>query len=287
MNQLSLDQPQEISVGVGLRSQHHEDFLLQTPKTVSWVEVISENFMPWKKDGWGSDIEILKRIRQNLPVALHGVSMNLGSASPLDRDYLERLKKLITVIEPTVISDHLSWTGVGNLNSHDLLPLPYTSEALENIIGKIQKAQDFLGRKMLIENPSSYLEFSASEIPETEFIKTVVKRTGCSLLLDVNNVFVCSVNHGFAPETYLRELQGCDIGQLHLAGHTNMNGHLIDTHDQPVAPEVWNLYRIAFELYGPKPTMIERDDHIPSWGELESELANIKEVAHGASIIAS
>jgi uncharacterized protein (UPF0276 family) len=265
----------DLGIGVGLRPAHRPMFLDHPPASVSWVEVISENYMPWEKEGFGKSFQTLSEIRKNYPVFLHGVSLNLGSIDPLDPHYLSRLKQLVDQIEPFIISDHLSWSGINGEVLHDLLPLPYTQEALELISSKIDQVQNYLGRRILIENPSTYLEFKNSEMSEVEFINLILNKTDCGLLLDVNNVYVSSVNHGFDPKTYLNSIPSARIGQIHLAGHSNMGGYLIDTHDEPVCQEVWDLFRYAVELYGTKSTMIERDDHIPEWKVLELELLKI------------
>lgn len=264
--------------GVGLRPAHHRQFLEVRPATVSWVEVISENFMPWKGQALGRSFQTLSRIREDYAVALHGVSLNLGSVDPLDFDYLGRLKTLVDAVDPMLVSDHLSWTGVNGENVHDLLPLPYTEEVLQLVARKIDQVQNFLGRRILVENPSTYLEFRASEMSEPEFIVSLLKLSDCGLLLDVNNVYVSSVNHGFDPIDYLEKIPSERIGQIHLAGHTKKNGYLIDTHDAPVCEEVWELYRWSMDHFGLKSTMIERDGNIPDWNELEQEILKIGEI---------
>lgn len=264
----------DLGVGVGLRPAHRSIFLESPPKSVSWVEVVTENYMPWEKEGWGKSFQMLSRIRKNFPVALHGVSLNLGSVDTLDPHYLFRLKQLVNQIEPVIISDHLAWTGINGETLHDLLPLPYTQEALNNIIFKIDQVQNYLGRRILIENPSSYLEFKNPEMSEVEFLKQVLKAADCGLLLDINNIYVSSVNHGFNPKEYLKEIPGDRVGQIHLAGHSDQGDHLIDTHDAPVDPKVWDLYNYSLELFGVKSTMLERDEKIPEWSELEIELLN-------------
>ncbi|MGZ3772933.1 MAG: MNIO family bufferin maturase [Pseudobdellovibrionaceae bacterium] len=268
----------DLGTGVGLRPAHYSDFLNKTPSSVSWVEVISENFMAWQgSDGTlGRAFQTLQKIRKNLPVALHGVSLNLGSADKLDMDYLKRLKDLADKIDPVIISDHLAWTGVNGKNIHDLLPIPYTEEALKLIVEKIEIVQNLMGRRILIENPSSYLEFNQTEIPEWEFISTLIKKADCGLLLDINNVYVSSVNHGFDPRTYLKNIPQEQIGQIHLAGHSVMDGYLIDTHDTPICAEVWDLYRWSVSQFPSISTMVERDGNIPEWNELEEEILKIK-----------
>ncbi len=270
----------DMGVGVGLRPAHHSDFLEQRPSSVTWIEVISENYMPWQNQTFGKPFHTLSRFREDYPVAMHGVSLNIGSVDPLDFDYLSRLKALIDAIDPFVVSDHMSWTGMNGQNLHDLLPVPYTEEALNLILQKLARVQDYLGRPILLENPSSYLEFRGSEMSEPEFLQKIVKSSGCGLLLDINNVFVSSVNHGFDPFDYLRQIPGERVGQIHLAGHSKMDGFLIDTHDAPVCDEVWDLYSWYISQIGRRSTMIERDGHIPEWQELEKEILRIGAI-HG------
>ncbi len=253
--------------GLGLRKPHYQDFL-ERPVPVDFVEVISENFMI----GGGRPLDILRRVRERHDVALHGVSMSIGSADGVDRDYLARLKALVDLVDPLFVSDHLCWTGVEGFNAHDLLPLPYTREALDCVCANVSLAQDRLGRTMLIENPSSYVTFAASEMTEWEFLEALCARTGCELLLDVNNVFVSAANHGFDPLDYLAGIPASRVRQIHLAGHSRKGSMIIDTHDAPVCDPVWALYRHAIAGLGPVATMIERDDAIPPLGELLAEL---------------
>jgi uncharacterized protein (UPF0276 family) len=253
--------------GLGLRREHYRDFL-ETDIAVDFVEVISENFMV---DG-GQPRHILRQVRERHPVVLHGVSMSIGSTDGLDRDYLRRLRALANEIEPLFVSDHLSWSRIGRFNSHDLLPLPYTEEALAIVCNNISMAQDALGRSMLLENPSSYIAFEGQAMTEWEFLCEMSHRTGCGLLLDVNNVFVSASNHGLDAHAYLRGIPADRVRQIHLAGHTQGADLLIDTHDQPVCTDVWALYAEAVSLLGPVATMIERDDNIPPLAELLDEL---------------
>ncbi|MGZ3797677.1 MAG: MNIO family bufferin maturase [Pseudobdellovibrionaceae bacterium] len=269
---------EDLGVGVGLRPAHHSQFLNKKPTPVSWVEVVSENFMAWQGQELGRPFQTLKKIRQEIPLALHGVSLNIGSTDPLDFEYLKRLKALVDEIQPFIVSDHLSWTGVQGENLHDLLPLPYTEEALWLLTEKIEMVQNFLGRRILIENPSSYLEYKSSQMPEWEFISNLLKKSDCGLLLDINNVYVSSVNHGFDPKLYLQSIPSERIGQIHLAGHSNMNGHLIDTHDEQICPTVWDLYRWSVQQFGAISAMVERDGNIPEWEELEKEVLQIGEI---------
>lgn len=264
--------------GLGLRKPHYGEFLDGAPVGVDFVEVISENFMI---DG-GRPLDVLRRVRERHPVALHGVSMSIGSADGLREDYLRRLRALVDSVEPLFISDHLSWSRIGGFNSHDLLPLPYTEEALEIVCVNVARAQDVLGRTMLIENPSSYVSF-AGDIKEWEFLEAVCARTGCELLLDVNNVFVSASNHGFDPIAYLAGIPAHRVRQIHLAGHSQGRELLIDTHDKPVSDAVWSLYATALERLGPVATMIERDDDIPPLAELLAELDIARGIVTGQS----
>lgn len=275
--------------GVGLRPTHYSQFTESSPvvrnKIVNWVEVISENFMRWP-DGFlpGSPIQNLERVRSLMPVHLHGVSMSLGSADPLNKDYLIRLKELMDRIQPELISDHLCWTGVDGENLHDLLPLPYTEATIRWVSEKILRAQDFLGRRMVIENLSSYVEFQQSGMPEWEFLSEIAKRADCGILLDINNVYVSSRNHAFNPMEYLKNIPIERVAQIHLAGHSVQDdGFLIDTHSTPVCDDVWALFRWFTKQYGMKSTMIERDENIPEWAELEKELLKIKQYQEAAS----
>lgn len=269
---------QNLGIGVGLRPTHFADFLNHKPKSVQWVEVISENYMPWKNRDFGNALDTLLKIRNDYPVSLHGVSMNLGSVDPIDLDYMNRLKQLINKTNPVLVSDHLSWTGVRGENLHDLIPLPYTEESLNHISEKIDQAQNILGRRLYIENPSSYLEYTSSEMTEVEFINLLLKKTNCGLLLDINNVYVSSINHNFNPLDYLTQIPHEKIGQIHLAGHSQVDGILIDTHDSPVCDAVWDLYTWLLKKFEFYSVMIERDGHIPEWNELEKEILKIGEI---------
>jgi uncharacterized protein (UPF0276 family) len=254
--------------GLGLRKEHYRDFL-EHRVAVDFVEVISENFMV---DG-GQPRHILRQIRERHPVVLHGVSMSIGSADGLRADYLKRLKALVDEIEPLFVSDHLSWSRLGSFNSHDLLPLPYTEEALALVCANIHQAQEVLGRAMLFENPSSYLAFDGADMSEWEFLREMSRRTGCGLLLDVNNVYVSATNHGFNAADFLDGIPYEAVRQVHLAGHSQGADLLIDTHDSPVCEAVWQLYAQVMARVGPVATMIERDDHIPPLDDLLFELS--------------
>lgn len=253
--------------GLALRSPHYANFL-QDAVDVDFVEVISENFMI---DG-GRPRDVLRRVRERHAVALHGVSLSIGSADGLDRDYLRRLRALADEIEPLFVSDHLCWTRIEGFSSHDLLPLPYTEEALDLVCENIGLAQDMLGRTLLIENPSSYMTFAHSTLSEWQFLAAMCARTGCDLLLDVNNIYVSAMNHGFDALEYLDGVPADRVRQIHLAGHSQGKEMLIDTHDSPVAAPVWALYERALRHVGEVATMIERDDTIPPLAELLTEL---------------
>ena len=263
--------------GLGLRKPHYRDFIEgETAVPVDFVEVISENFMV---DG-GRPLHVLERVRERHPVALHGVSMSLGSADGLRDDYLRRLRSLADAVDPLFISDHLSWSRIERFNSHDLLPLPYTQEALDAVSANIHHAQDTLGRTMLIENPSSYVSFPG-DMTEWEFLDAVCTRTGCGLLLDVNNIYVSASNHGFDAQAYLSGIPAARVRQIHLAGHSQGRDLLIDTHDKPVPDPVWALYASALERLGPVATMIERDGDIPPLSALLAELGLARGIAQG------
>jgi uncharacterized protein (UPF0276 family) len=254
--------------GLGLRKPHYAEFL-DHRIALDFVEVISENFMV---DG-GRPRALLRDVRARYPVALHGVSMSIGSADGLDGAYLARLRALVDEIEPLFVSDHLSWTRIEGFSSHDLLPLPYTNEALDLVCANIDRAQDALGRAMLIENPSTYVDFAPADMSEWQFLDAMCARTGCGLLLDVNNVFVSATNHGFDPIVYLDGVPHDRVRQVHLAGHSQGKELLIDTHDQPVPASVWDLYAHVVPLLGLVATMIERDDDIPPLADLLAELS--------------
>jgi len=261
--------PRFAGFGLGLRKEHYRDFL-ETEQAVDFVEIISENFMACG----GRPLRTLEAVRERHPVAMHGVSLSLGSPEGLDADYLAELKALARRIDPMWVSDHLCWTRVGGFATHDLLPLPYTQEALDTCVANLKHAQDVLERPLLVENPSSYVTFSKSTMSEWAFLAELSRETGCYLLLDVNNVWVSSVNHGFDPLEFLHGIPADRVRQIHLAGHSaGLEGMLIDTHDAPVCGAVWQLYARAVERFGACATMIERDDAIPPLPELLAELA--------------
>jgi len=261
--------------GLGMRRPHYAAFL-DGSAPVDFVEVISENFMV---DG-GRPLDILTRVRGHYPVALHGVSMSIGSVGGLDDGYLRRLRALADLIDPMWVSDHLCWTGIDGINSHDLLPMPYTLEALDVVSVNVAHAQDVLGRPMLVENPSSYLTYANADMSEWDFLTELSRRTGCFLLLDVNNIYVSAINHGFDAHAYLQGIPAARVRQVHLAGHSEGNdGLLIDTHDKPVPDGVWSLYEAAMRLLGPVATMIERDDDIPDLAVLLDEMETARRLS--------
>ena len=264
------------SFGLGLRTEHYNDFL-EKSQPVEWLEVISENFMV---DG-GKPLAMLDCIRADYPMTMHGVSLSIGSINGLDKNYLERLKALEQRIEPMWVSDHLCWTGVHGRNIHDLLPLPYTEEALQVIGRNVMHAQEVLQRPLVLENVSSYVEFNASEMTEWEFLSEVCQATGCYLLLDINNIYVSACNHGFSATDFIQGVPAERIMQFHLAGHQNNGDYLIDTHDHAVCDGVWDLYHQALIQFGPVPTMVEWDDKIPPLPELLSELNKARAIASG------
>ncbi|MFZ5790495.1 MAG: DUF692 domain-containing protein [Pseudomonadota bacterium] len=263
-----------LGFGLGLRPAHYSAIHAGRPR-VDWFEIISENYMM----PGGLPLDHLTRIRADYPVVMHGVSLSIGSTDALDRDYLAALKTLAERIEPAWISDHLCWTGVAGLNMHDLLPLPYAEEALDHVVGRLLQVQDFLGRRIAIENVSSYVDFNASTMPEWGFVAEVARRADCLILLDVNNVYVSAFNNGFDPQAYIEAMPAERVQQIHLAGHEHNGTHIIDTHDHPIVDEVWALYREAIRRLGPVSTMIERDDKIPPLDELVTELDHARETA--------
>ncbi|HHI93687.1 MAG TPA: DUF692 domain-containing protein [Gammaproteobacteria bacterium] len=265
--------------GLGLRPPFYQAAAVGEV-AVDWFEVISENFMV---DG-GNPLRILDAVADRYPLALHGVSMNLGGTDPLDRDYLNRLKGLVERVNPVRVSDHLCWTRHGGHHLHDLLPLPYTEESVKHVAERIGIVQDYLQRRILIENVSSYAEFTENSINESAFLSTVAKTADCYILLDVNNIVVSAHNHGFDAESYLQNIPIERVQQIHLAGHTVQEPLLIDTHDHPIADPVWELYRQTIHRLGEVPTMIERDDNIPPLTELLLELNEARQISQRALV---
>lgn len=263
-----------LGFGLGLRTEHYQEILDTQPK-VDWFEVISENYMI----PGGKPLYYLDKIRADYPMVMHGVSLSIGSVTPLDKHYLTALKQLSARIEPAWISDHLCWTGIHGINLHDLLPLSYTQETIHHVVDRISQVQDFLGRQILIENVSSYVSFKHAEMTEWEFINCIAQQSGCLLLLDVNNIYVSSINHSFDAFAFINAIDASRVQQIHLAGHENHGDYIIDTHDAPVVEAVWDLYAHAIRRFGPVSTMIERDDHIPPMTELIQELNHARQLS--------
>ena len=267
-----------LGFGLGLRPQHYPAILdgsSDVAGSIDWFEILSENYMV---DG-GRPLAKLMEVRARYPMVMHGVSLSIGSTHALDMDYLARLKALAARVEPAIISDHLCWTGVAGINMHDLLPLPLTEEAISHVAARVDQVQSFLGREIALENVSSYVTFAADAIPEWEFLAEIARRTGCRLLLDVNNVYVSAFNHDFRATDYIDGIPPDAVGYIHLAGHENNRTYIIDTHDHPVVADVWQLYAYAIRRLGPVATMIERDDKIPPLDELTRELAHARKIA--------
>jgi uncharacterized protein (UPF0276 family) len=261
-----------LAAGIGLRAQHHAEIIARRPP-VGWFEAHSENYF----GAGGTHREQLARIRSGYPLSLHGVGLSLGSTDPLNADHLRQVKRLVREFEPLLVSEHLSWSSVGGRYLNDLLPLPHTEEALRHTAARISGVQDALGRQILIENISSYLRFECSEVPEWEFLAALVSESGCAILLDINNLYVNALNHGFDACSYLHGIPAPAVKEFHLAGHTlvRCSGRdiRIDTHSTHVATEVWDLYRLALERFGPQPTLIEWDSDIPAFSVLQAEAA--------------
>jgi len=266
-----------LGCGVGLRAKHYAEVLgdAQLAKRSAWFEVISENFMI---DG-GKPLDVLDQVRSTHPIVLHGVSMSIGSADPLDEKYLKRLRALADRMQPQMVSDHLCWGSIDGKYAHDLLPLPYAEDEIERIADRIRHVQDVLGRRFMIENVSSYLTWRHSTMPEWEFLAALADRADCGILLDINNIYVSAKNHRFDPLDYLRGVPAHRIGQFHLAGHSDYGAYLLDTHDGPVIDPVWALYAKAVELFGPVSTLIEWDDQIPPFAELHAQALTAQRVA--------
>lgn len=260
--------------GLGLRTKHYNS-IIETKPNVDWFEIISENYMI----PGGKPLYYLDQIRELYPLVMHGVSLSIGSCDELNWDYLHKLKNLINRVKPRWVSDHLCWTGVHQLNMHDLLPLPYTDEALQHVIDRVKQIQDFLGQQILLENVSSYITFKDSNMQEWDFVRLVAEESNSLILLDINNIYVSSFNHHFDPLEYIDAMPKNRIQQMHLAGHTNNTDHIIDTHDADIVDPVWDLYRYALKRFGMVATMIERDDNIPPIEDLMQELEIAKQIA--------
>ncbi len=270
----SEDRPPFLGFGLGLRAKHYQDILESNPE-VDWFEVLSENYMV----PGGRPLAMLDRIIERYPCVMHGVSLSIASTAPFDEEYLDGLNTLAKRVQPKWISDHLCWTGVHGVNLHDLLPIPYTREALDHIVSRVHYVQERLGRRLCLENVSTYVQFDQSEMSEWEFISELTRRTGCWLLFDVNNVFVSAFNHGYDALDFLNGIPADRVIQFHLAGHSDMGNYMVDTHDHPVRAEVWDLYKAALKRFGPVSTMIERDDNIPPLADMLVELEHARALA--------
>jgi uncharacterized protein len=262
-----------LGFGLGLRPPHYPAILQEKP-AVDWFEILTENYLV----PGGKPLDFLDKIRALYPVVMHGVSLSIGGTDPLDFQYLNQVRLLAQRIQPVWISDHLCWTGVNNLNVHDLLPLPYTEESLRHVVSRVRQVQDFLQRRILLENVSSYVSYRHSEISEWEFLTAIAEQADCLILLDINNIYVSGYNHNFDPLTYINYLPVERVYQFHLAGHSQEENCLIDTHDSPIISPVWSLYAAALQRFGPVSTMIERDDHIPPLTELLVELQQARDI---------
>jgi uncharacterized protein (UPF0276 family) len=267
-----------LGFGAGLRAEHYEDVLGGRPN-VDWFEAISENYM----DTGGRPLAIVEAVRRDYPLALHGVGLSIGSVDPLSERYLERLSTLVSRIEPSLVTDHLCWTGVDGRSLFDLLPLPYTEEALAHVVARVRRVQDFLGRRILLENPSTYIAYRASMMPEHEFLAAVAEQADCGILLDVNNVYVSATNHGFDPRAYIDAIPVERVGQLHLAGYTDTGSYLFDTHSAPVSDAVWDLYAHTVRRFGSVSTLVEWDAEIPPLTRLCEEVDRARRAAAAAT----
>jgi uncharacterized protein (UPF0276 family) len=263
-----------LGFGLGLRPDHYEAILNERPK-LDWFEIITENYLV----PGGKPLYYLDRIREHYPMVMHGVSLSVGSSDPIDLNYLKQVKELIHRVEPAWISDHICWTGVNGMNMHDLLPLPYTDEVIKHVVNHVSQVQEYLGRRILIENVSSYLTYAQSEMTEWEFLAEIAKQADCYILLDVNNIYVSAYNHEFNPQDYLNGIPKDRVAQIHLAGHSNEGDIIIDTHDAPIIEPVWELYADTLKNFGRVSTMVERDDNIPALAELLLEVDRARQIA--------
>jgi uncharacterized protein (UPF0276 family) len=268
-----------LGFGLGLRSDHYQTVLEGRPTGVDWFEVVTENFM----NTGGRPLHVLEKVRRDYPVALHGVAMSIGSTDPLDERYLDALAALVDRVEPALVTDHLCWTGVGGRSLFDLLPLPYTQEVLEHVAVRVERVQERLGRRILLENASSYIDYAASQMPEWQFLDALACRTGCGILLDVNNIHVSCTNHGWDPYAYIDGVAPERVGQFHLAGFSDFGSYLFDTHSAPVCDEVWALYRHAVRRFGIASTLVEWDAEIPTFERLCEESTRARREAERAT----
>jgi uncharacterized protein (UPF0276 family) len=264
--------------GLGLRTSHYAE-ILSARCNVDWFEILSENYMI----PGGKPLAMLDKIRRDYPMVMHGVSMSIGSADGPSGEYLQQLKALMRRVEPLWISDHLCWTGVHGHNMHDLFPLPYTEETVKHVVRNVKRVQDYLERPLLLENVSSYVAFTSDTLTEWDFITAIAEESDSLILLDVNNIYVSSINHGFDPRQYLNAIPVGRVQQIHLAGHSDHGNYIIDTHDHPVADPVWDLYADALRRFGSVATMIERDDNIPPLAELVAELQQARNIAENVA----
>ncbi len=276
-----VENKRNLGFGLGLRTAHYETILAEKPP-VDWFEVITENYLV----PGGKPLYYLDSIRANYPLVMHGVSLSIGGTDPLNLDYLRQVKTLAERIEPAWISDHLCWTGVNGVNLHDLLPLPYTQEAVQHVADRVKTVQDFLRCRILLENVSSYVTYAHSEMTEWEFLSAVAERADCLILLDINNIYVSAHNHQFDPLVYLNNVPAKRVQQFHLAGHLNLGNIIIDSHGDTVIDPVWSLYEAALRRFGPVSTMIERDDNIPPFAELLAELEMARQIADSLELAA-
>lgn len=275
---MKLNLPQ-LGLGLGLRSQHF-NYIIENRPQVDWFEVISENFM----DSYGRPRYILHQVAEQYPVVMHGVSLSIGSTDPLDFAYLKRLKALAKEIQPAWISDHLCWTGVLTINSHDLLPVPLNEESLAHVCNRIKTVQDYLERPLILENPSTYLSFKHSTMPEWQFLTHMTEETGCGLLLDVNNVYVSAFNNDFDPVEYIEHIPADRVVQMHLAGHQHCGDYIIDTHDREVTGAVWELFRLAWKKTGGVSTLLEWDGQIPEFEIYHAEMLKARQFMSGNTV---
>lgn len=261
----------DLGLGVGLRTVHFDHILNNAPR-VDWFEIITENYI----DTGGRIVKVLDEIAERYPVVMHGVSMSIGSTDPLDIDYLKKIKALADRIRAPWVSDHLCWTGISGINVHDLLPIPFNEEVLEHVIGRVKQASDILERPLVLENQTTYAEFATSTMTEWQFFSELLKEADCAILLDVNNVYVSAYNHGYDAKTYISAIPPERVVQYHLAGHTNQGTHIIDTHNNHVINEVWELYRFTTEVVGKRPTLLEWDADIPAFDVVHNEVLKAK-----------
>ncbi|MFZ6718864.1 DUF692 domain-containing protein [Undibacterium sp. Ji49W] len=259
--------------GLGLRTDHYLPILADKP-AVDWFEILSENYMV----PGGKPLAMLDAVRADYPVVMHSVSMSIGTPQGPSAEYLRDLKNLMRRVEPLWVSDHICWTGVHGKNMHDLFPLPYNEETIALVVNNVRRVQDVLGCRLVLENVSSYLQYSSDSMPEWEFVAAIAEQADSMILLDVNNIYVSSINHGFDAGDYLCGIPVHRVQQIHLAGHSDHGTHIVDTHDQPVADPVWNLYAQAIHRFGAVPSMIERDDNIPPLAELVAELDQARSI---------